>query len=130
MRFLSSLSHSLLQYINCFWGVFIWVPFPGDFNLLRPCISIRESHGSPLCLPNITIGNCLTHSSLLNALSTQTSVSEHCFSDLLSVYFCVFFKRTFVHTYVIYCEGLRLPAINIQSFYLHCTIFCWLYFHS
>ena len=40
---------------------------------------------------NATIGNCLTHFSLLNASSTQTSVSEHCISDLLSVYCCVFF---------------------------------------
>ena len=110
MRYLSSLS------ITCFSiptasRVFIWVPFPGDVSLLRPYVSIRKLYGSSLCLPNVTIGNCLTHFSLLNASSTQTSVSEHCISDLLIVYFCVFFERTFVHTYMIYCEGLRLPAI-------------------
>ena len=32
---------SLLQYTNCFQGVFIWVPFLGDFSLLGPYISIR-----------------------------------------------------------------------------------------
>ena len=104
------LVYSLLQYTNCFQWVFIWVPFVGEFSLLGPYVSIRESHGSSPCLPNVTISNYLTNFSLLNALSTH----------VLCIFLCLF-ERTFVCTYAIYCEALRLPAI--LSHFMHSTPF-------
>ena len=117
---------SLLQYTNCFQGVFIWVPFPGNFSLLGPYISIWESHGSSLCLLNVTISNCLTHLSLLNTLSTQTSISQLGFPDLLFVYFCVFLDDICAHLHD-KLLGSLIPN-SIPSFYMHHTIFCLLCF--
>ena len=62
-------------------------------------------------LPEYCPLQLFAHLSLLNTLHTQTSVSQHGFPYLFFIYFCVFFKMTFVHTYMINCHGTRFPTV-------------------
>ena len=92
-------------------------------------LAYRELHSSSLCLPEchcqqlpdpLQPVECLKHPNL-------------CFRALLlwpafCIFLCLFSDDICAHLCDI-LEGSQTPY-NIQSFYVHHTIFCWLYFHS
>ena len=116
MRYLSSLSVACFRIPTASHKGFCQGSFHRYDSLLRPDVTVERLHSSSQCLLHVTGSNCLSHISLFNAMSTYTTVPEHCIPDLMAVFICVWFSGHLVHLYGILQDSQT--TCSIQSFFM------------